>query len=189
VPWQIGHFTRIIPLGYQATVTTGRNTIQDTAVAAYYEKLRIITEEPIWSRRRFRTIVAMNLGRYQSNVESYGLVRRTFAEVAQEPAPGIPWDAPGNLILRSRGAVITADGVHDGGRVELSVSNNDKYRVRFVRDAQEVAEEIIEPGPGDPSGLQVHTLAIPPGVRWNAVTVVPIDGDSRYSLGHLRLLP
>ena len=65
--WRIGHFERHIPIGYEDTVATGQNLIRDPGVATYYEKLRIVTEGPIWSRERFRTIWRMNAGAYRSS--------------------------------------------------------------------------------------------------------------------------
>jgi arabinofuranosyltransferase len=71
-PWRIGHFERRVPEGYLQTLETGQNVIRDPEIALYYEKLRIITEQPIWSRRRLRTIVQMNLGRFDSLVAGKG---------------------------------------------------------------------------------------------------------------------
>lgn len=189
VPWQIGHFTRRVPAGYPETVDTGRNVIKDTALAEYYEKLRIITEGPLWSGRRLRTILLMNLGRYEPLVASYGLIRKTLDDLASPRAEGTPWDAPGNLQLTLRGASIAVDGVRSGGRVELSVSGNDLYRVRFLHDSRQVAERVIRQPLVVDGGLRLHTLAAPEGVQWNAIIVLPAGGDSRYSLGHMRYLP
>jgi arabinofuranosyltransferase len=69
VPWRIGHFVRRVPDGYQETLETGRNQIRDPGVSAYYEKLRVITVEPIWSFERMKTILGMNLGRYERFLE------------------------------------------------------------------------------------------------------------------------
>lgn len=189
VPWQIGHFTRKIPVGYRETIESGRNVIQDAALAAYYERLRIITEEPLWSRRRLRTILWMNLGRYDPLVSSYGLVSRSLDDLAVPRGEGTPWNASGNLVLTSQGASIAVDGVHTGGRIELSVSGNDAYRLRFLRDGRRVAERLIRQPLGDDGSLRVHTLVVPQGVQWNGILLVPVEGDSRYSIGHLRLLP
>lgn len=65
-PWRIGHFERRVPDGYLESLAAGRNLIRDPDIAQYYEKLRIITEGPIWSRRRLRAIVQMNLGQFDA---------------------------------------------------------------------------------------------------------------------------
>jgi len=67
--WRVGHYLRDLPAGYEETVETGVNVIQDPALSAFYERLRLITQGPIWDRRRARAIVRMNLGIYD------GLIR------------------------------------------------------------------------------------------------------------------
>ena len=62
--WRVGHYLRDLPAGYEETVETGVNVIQDPAISAFYERLRLITQGPIWDRRRVRAIVRMNLGLY-----------------------------------------------------------------------------------------------------------------------------
>ena len=58
--WRIGHFQRRIPGGYLESIRTGRNVITDPVVAMKYEQLKIITQDPLWTRRRWEAIVAMN---------------------------------------------------------------------------------------------------------------------------------
>ena len=60
--WRIGHYRRSVPRGYSATIQTGRNVIRDPDVAMKYEQLKIITQDPLWTRRRWRAIIAMNTG-------------------------------------------------------------------------------------------------------------------------------
>jgi arabinofuranosyltransferase len=61
--WRIGHYRRSVPRGYSATIQTGRNVIRDPDIAVKYEQLKIITQDPLWTRRRWEAIVAMNMGR------------------------------------------------------------------------------------------------------------------------------
>jgi arabinofuranosyltransferase len=62
--FQPGHIPRDVPAGYVETVDTGQNVLRNPGIAAYYERLKLITQGPVWNLRRFRTIFAMNLGRY-----------------------------------------------------------------------------------------------------------------------------
>jgi hypothetical protein len=50
--WVIGHFQRDVPEGYVETVETGTNLLADPDLAAYYEHLRVIVADPLWSRHR-----------------------------------------------------------------------------------------------------------------------------------------
>jgi arabinofuranosyltransferase len=58
--WRIGHFERPVPAGYIATIETGRNRIEDTTTAMLYERIKAVTQDPLWSRRRWRAIATLN---------------------------------------------------------------------------------------------------------------------------------
>jgi arabinofuranosyltransferase len=59
--WRIGHFERKLPAGYEETIRTGQNRIQDPATAHFYDQLTRITRGPIWSQRRWRAIWNVNV--------------------------------------------------------------------------------------------------------------------------------
>ncbi len=61
---RIGHLERHIPDGYLETLMTGKNQIQDKNLSVYYDKLRQVTRGPLFSWERIKTIVEMNLGKY-----------------------------------------------------------------------------------------------------------------------------
>ena len=60
--WRIGHFPRAIPEGYFESIATGRNVIVDSTMAMKYEQMKLVTQGPIWSSRRWRMIRLLNLG-------------------------------------------------------------------------------------------------------------------------------
>ena len=66
--WRIGHFERALPGGYLETLRSGNNCIEDPDLALYYDKLRLITRGPLWSRERLLTIWKMNMGQYDSSL-------------------------------------------------------------------------------------------------------------------------
>jgi arabinofuranosyltransferase len=66
-----GHYPREMPCGYKDSLLNNTNEICDLELETYYEKVRILTREPIWSVKRFRTITSMNLGRYDKYLEKY----------------------------------------------------------------------------------------------------------------------
>lgn len=59
--WRIGHYYRELPEGYFQTLQTGQNLIADARVATLYERLKLITRGPLFSRRRWRAIYRMNV--------------------------------------------------------------------------------------------------------------------------------
>jgi arabinofuranosyltransferase len=52
VAFRAGHLLRAIPEGYRESIETGKNCIEDPGLAAYYEKLRLITQGPLFAGRR-----------------------------------------------------------------------------------------------------------------------------------------
>lgn len=58
--WRIGHFLRDIPPGYMESLRTGKNVIPDPCLHALYDRIRLVTQGPIWSVPRFKAIWAVN---------------------------------------------------------------------------------------------------------------------------------
>ena len=66
-PFMPGHLMRPLPEGYLESLVTGENRIRDPGIAAYYEKLRVVTQGPLFTRERWHAILALNFtaeGRY-----------------------------------------------------------------------------------------------------------------------------
>jgi arabinofuranosyltransferase len=82
--WRIGHLPRQIPKGYAETLATGVNVIEDPKLREYYDKLRLITSGPIFSKKRFETILKMNLGEYDDLIDKekyrYGFPGETLRD-------------------------------------------------------------------------------------------------------------
>jgi arabinofuranosyltransferase len=179
VPWRIGHFRRRVPDGYEATVQSRRNQIRDPGIAAYYDRISLITAGPIWSRERIRTIVAMNLGRYERLIESYGRARVSIDAVGQ----------PGDLPLTLRGVEVVLPQATRARQIELSVSRNDTYQVLLMNDGSVVAERSIDQPMTRDGGLRTHVVDVPADDEFDVIRVLPRGGDSVYRLGYLRVLP
>ncbi len=58
--WRVGHFERALPAGYIESMRSGKNLLTDPCLRTLYDRLRIVTQGPIWSLARFRAIVALN---------------------------------------------------------------------------------------------------------------------------------
>lgn len=69
--WRIGHFRREFPNGYMQSVHYGTNLIEDKNLAAYYDKLKIITQGDLFSMERLKETVKLNLGFYDHLVEDF----------------------------------------------------------------------------------------------------------------------
>ena len=68
--WRIGHFHHIIPDGYEETLSSGTNMIQDVNVALFYDKLSYVVKGPLWDWDRIVEIWNLNTGKYNYLVEN-----------------------------------------------------------------------------------------------------------------------
>ena len=69
--WRIGHYIREVPEGYVESLETGANLLADPDLARYYNKLKLIIAGEIWDPDRLKTILEMNLGKYDPLIEKY----------------------------------------------------------------------------------------------------------------------
>ncbi|UCG63153.1 MAG: hypothetical protein JSV52_07700 [Candidatus Zixiibacteriota bacterium] len=69
--WRIGHIYRAVPEGYRETVLTGRNALQDPNLRKYYDKLKLVVSGGLFDGTRLKTIVEMNLGKYDHLLDAY----------------------------------------------------------------------------------------------------------------------
>lgn len=62
LPWRIGHFFRWVPYGYPQSILQGDNRIGDPNLRSFYDDVVLVTRGPIWSGKRWKAIVRLNLG-------------------------------------------------------------------------------------------------------------------------------
>ena len=81
-PWRVGHFQRRFPEGFIDGLVNEANLITDPGLNELNKRLNIITQRrDLFSAERLKTIVAMNLGRYDH------LIPEDYAE---RPRPATP---------------------------------------------------------------------------------------------------
>ncbi len=74
--WRVGHAWRAIPQGYVETLESGQNCLVDPSLHEYYDRLALVTRGDLLDPERLRTIVDLNLGRYDHLVREYAASRR-----------------------------------------------------------------------------------------------------------------
>jgi len=135
---------------------------------------------------------AHRLGRGTHLPYSNGIERRRASELAAVRSNGTAWDAPGTYQFRCpsscRALELDWPALERAKAAELSVDNNDAYRIAFFRGDRELAS--VDLTPRSASGLRVERLTVPPGADagFDRVGVLPLYGDGRYALGHFRLV-
>ncbi len=194
--WRYGHFRRYIPDKYPESSASGVNTLTDKNLAAYYDQLLLITRGPIWSRDRWAAIWRMNLGRFDHLIDRdryrFPAMRRVRAEQIAQPMPaGLPWDAEGVTRIPTRGLHIDLDGTWTAPRLELSLEGHNRYEVLFMRGTDIVAKTLLGPETVGQAALTLYAVTTPDAARhggYSALRIMPLRGDNRRSLGHLRVL-
>jgi arabinofuranosyltransferase len=186
--WRIGHFTRTLPEGYAGAVLTSA-PLGDDNLNRYYAQLRTVTRAPLWSLRRWRSIVAFNLGRLDPLVADVGYVHVAARQIDRAGEDGAPWDGPGTVLLPEGLLDVSFDGPTSGRVLDVSVSGNDFYAVEFLRGGAVVGRHQLEPTPGAPGSLIHSVFAVPAAASpFDGLRVIGRRGDYRYSVGHLRVL-
>ncbi|MBN1211187.1 MAG: hypothetical protein JXA92_01295 [candidate division Zixibacteria bacterium] len=192
--WRIGHFRRIIPQGYEATLTTSENRIHDKDLSRYYDVMTLIVRGKLFSLKRFKEIIKMNLGFYNRYIKAYlthPLYDLPYDEVRHPIAPGTSYNHNACRLLGPGGIKIRFNDRRKDPRLEVSVDCNDEYRMTFFDDTAEVAAVMIPPTWLKSGGISVDTVQVPPAAAdrgYDNVLIVPVKGDGAYSFGHLRYI-
>ena len=87
--WRIGHAQRNIPKGYQLSVGSGRNCIENPSLREYYGKLLLVMTGDLFSRERLKTIVDLNRGRYDHLLSEYESETRQEAAAKQDASSAL----------------------------------------------------------------------------------------------------
>ena len=60
--WRIGHYVRVVPDGYLESVQQNKPVIKDEGLNEYYQRLRTVTRDPVFSWTRLKEVARFNLG-------------------------------------------------------------------------------------------------------------------------------
>ncbi len=69
--WRVGHLRRAVPEGYQESIRSGENLIEDEDLHEYYDKIRLLTRADLFAKDRMKTVLDMNLGKYRYLIDNY----------------------------------------------------------------------------------------------------------------------
>ena len=119
---------------------------------------------------------------------SGGALRTSYQNLRQRPVKaGSPWNHGDHLVFDGAGLHISMGKMQHASQVELSGDNNDTYTLHFLRQGQPVGT--LSALPGSRPGMFTRRLTLPLSIQelgFDEVQIIPAQGDSSYSLGHLR---
>jgi arabinofuranosyltransferase len=193
--WRTGHYRRMVPEGYEDSLTNNDDELRDTNLRAYYDDLRTVTRGRLWSSARWRAIARLNLGGDDRLVD-VAFYRHEGAIVALdtmagETPDGTPTDAPNVRKLDKPVAVSCA--AQTGRRyLDVELSSNDAYRLYFLRNETTVSTLNVGPIPEHRRhpGLASYTVDVPPRAQaqaFDTIVVAPLEGSGHAAIGQLLL--
>ena len=193
--WRVGHIEHRIPDGYIETLETGQNKITDKNLANYYDKLNLIIRGDLFDGNRIMTILNMNLGKYKPLVDAYveresSILHVSLTNISTPKAEGTFWGDSGNTIFFQRGVEISLEKQYNSRHIEISLDNGDDYQLIYMNKETELLRQDIPAYPTLNGGLHVRTIDVPEEAAKNgydAIRVLPIRGDNRYSIGHIKM--
>jgi arabinofuranosyltransferase len=182
LPWYPGHFDRRVPDGYLESLRFRSNLIADPKVRAFYELLRTITRDPIWSLGRFRTILRVNLGWEDRLLRGYG----TTVRALQPTADGWVLDAGDGVEVWEGGLRLRLYPASAMSRLEIRADAPARYVVRYYRGGRQVAERTLEIM-GDPPSMGSARSQVPADIVFDRVDLHLVDGSHPGTVRMLRI--
>ena len=191
--WRIGHADRMLPKGYKETLETGQNRIVDSGLAAYYDKLSLVTRGKLLSWTRLKTAARLNLGHYDHllPVTLSPQQRISRQDVTMLVSQGSPWDADGTTHIHPTGAQVDLGEIVAVHWLEIALDHNDDYRLVFVRGTIPIDSLVVPAAHIRGGGMALHLIDVPAKAAetgFDAIRIYPRSGDCFYSVGHLRFV-
>lgn len=187
--WRIGHFPRVLPVGYVASLQSNQNLLQDPGLAEMYAAIRLITRGPLFTTERWRAILRMNSGAYEAALQHpYRNQWISAAAVATPKADGHDYYSADVVQFTQDGLEVRFADLQRASRIAISLDNNDDYRLIFLRAGLPLAT-IEQPRVRFPDwGLNPYVLTVPAVAAeagYDSIRISALDGDGLYGLGHL----
>jgi arabinofuranosyltransferase len=194
--WRTGHYRRMIPDGYRESLESSTNQLRDPNLRRFYGHLRVITRsDRLFTRDRLRAIVAMNLRRYDRDIDRqfyrHGGSVASLAELSAIRTVGAPYDAQGNRILTRPLAIHCPPRI--GRRyLDVTLDSDDRYLLTFLAGPRIVSTLELGPIPEyrRQPGLADYTVDVPGRARataFDTIVLATAGGDQHNAVGHLML--
>lgn len=185
--WRIGHFTRKLPTGYYQSVVNNKNLIREPTAATYYDAIRSVTRGELNNWERIKTIWAIHTGAiaepdldiYQSKPITERIVLAKHLGNIRE---GDPWNSPRTFPFADS-IIVKLDQETVIQRIDLSVDNNDQYKIEVLVDDEWI--EVAKIYPNYKHGMARHQIVLEEKTaKTKQVRITVVQGDGKYALGH-----
>lgn len=144
--WMIGHFWRHLPEGYKETVERGENRFKDKRLGEFYEKIKLITQGPIWSWDRWVEILKVNLGYYNYLIDSdyyrFAGIKVYDYEKFVIDCENLP--SKSGINIPKRGLEIRFSAKQKVSLLQSELKENKKYYFLFFNGVNYLGRQIVE---------------------------------------------
>jgi arabinofuranosyltransferase len=176
--WRIGHILRRIPEGYWESLVSGENRIHHPGLHNYYEALRTLTQQPVFSGDRLAMLWRMALGSFDADFQTFlnqqyylpPRIEFSAKDVPQLLEVGTFWfDEPRTRLIYEGGIAVRFDAAVQARELQVQTFGVRAFRFRFVQAGEVFGEAMGMPQASKPGLDPLRALA---GIR-NERVVVP----------------
>lgn len=192
--WRSGHFMRVIPAGYVELEAGSQNHLDDPAMDAYYQNLRMVTQGSLFSAERWAAIWELNTRDFEDYAPQL-VTELRFPRLQRALVDNTPGLHSLDLEFSGDGSAVQVEFTQPAHihSLELVVSA-DHFELFFLSETGEALGSLTLLSQARDE-RQRHTVQVPDNVAehgYSALRLVPIrrfyeDADSVYSLHTLTL--
>jgi arabinofuranosyltransferase len=186
--WYAGHLPRRIPAGYYESVAARQNLIAEPGIAALYERIRVATQAPLFSRGRLHVIWRLNIDGFRDLLEGTSYDIREIAASEAGAIADAGTSVPGAPIrLRERGVRVRFDRPLRGTPLEITVDGNDEFFVLYSLGTSAVGHTVVHRAwAGEPSSPHSWLVQPPASAIFDRVEIRPRRVWGSMSLWSIR---
>ena len=193
--WRIGHFAREIPAGYEVSLRKGVNRLADPRLRAFYRQIALVTRAELLDSQRLAAIWSLNFGADRHAADDYfashaGVRRVSLASLSEPKRDG--YDSPeGTVAFSEWGLEVQLGRVRHPLLLELSLGQNDVYKLACVKQGVVLAEREIPPRIVPAGSLSLRRVALDRATArygCDVLRILPVAGDLDYAIGHVAVL-
>lgn len=195
--WRSGHFMRTIPNGYLEVEAGIQQHLEDLVLDAYFQKIRLITEGPIFSAERWQAIWELNTRKFADLLPGYSVkFRFPSMEIVSLDLTQLSDPVQLDLVFSGQGSAVEiefAESVHTTS-LSLNLSAGDNFEVEYLdTNGKEMGSQQILSRQSE--GTEIHALQVPAQISttgFAAIRILPIrvfylEADGNYILSSIEL--
>ncbi len=192
--FRIGHFRRHVPEGYKETLITGKNVIEDSCLAAYYDHLSLVIQGPLFSLERLKTILSFQWGAYDHLIEREryrfpGLCRVFLcAEACGSKTPVLAEPAE----FEKGGIELSWESCRHDAEVGLEIEGG-SYYLLFMKGNEitgilpEMPSSVFDIKGLEPGNICLEVPGTALSTGYNALRIMPMNSSCTYRVLSLQL--